>query len=355
MGDLNHDAPASDMATAYNSGLLEIIDRLAPLCTKTVTLRPHAPWYTDELRDEKRRRRSAERLWLSSRLEVHRQMYRSQCVAYNRMLIATKETYYSGKIANCGSDAKQLLNITKHLMGNEKIAKMPVHTCSSLMAQQFSDFFVTKVNTIQQELKHGTHDATKVVMDPMSDDVEFGMVWYGMVWYGMVWYGMVWYGMVWYGMVWYGMVWYGMVWYGMVWYGMVWYGMVWYGMVWYGMVWYGMVWYGMVWYGMVWYGMVWYGMVWYGMVWYGMVWYGMVWYGMVWYGMVWYGMVWYGMVWYGMVWYGMVWYGMVWYGMVWYGMVWYGMVWYGMVWYGMVWYGMVWYGVYSFNISVHRT
>ena len=56
------------MATAYNSGLLEIIDHLAPLCTKTVTLRPHAPWYTDELRDEERRRRSAERLWLSSRL-----------------------------------------------------------------------------------------------------------------------------------------------------------------------------------------------------------------------------------------------------------------------------------------------
>ena len=91
MGDLNHDTPASEMATAYNSGLLEIIDHLAPLCTKTVTLRPHAPWYTDEPRDEKRHRRSAERLWLSSRLEVHRQMYRTQCVAYNRMVIATKD------------------------------------------------------------------------------------------------------------------------------------------------------------------------------------------------------------------------------------------------------------------------
>ena len=173
MGDFNHDTPASEMATAYNSGLLEIIDHLAPLCTKTVTLRPHAPWYTDELRDEKRRRRSAERLWLSSRLEVHRQMYRTQCVAYNRMLIATKDTYYSSKIADCGRDAKQLFNITKHLMGNEKIAKMPVHTCSSLMAQQFSDFFITKVNTIQQELTHYTHDATKVAMTPMSDDVKF--------------------------------------------------------------------------------------------------------------------------------------------------------------------------------------
>ena len=164
------------MATAYNSGLLEIIDHLDPLCTKTVTLRPHAPWYTDELRDEKRRRRSAERLWLSSRLEVHIQMYRTQCVAYNRMLIATKDTYYSSKIADCGRDAKQLFNITKHLMGNEKMAKMPVHTCSSLMAQQFSDFFITKVNTIQKELTHYTHDATKVVMTQMSDDVKFRCV-----------------------------------------------------------------------------------------------------------------------------------------------------------------------------------
>ena len=89
------------------------------------------------------------------------------------MLIPTKDTYYSSKIADCGRDAKQMFNITKHLMGNEKIAKMPFHTCSSLMAQQFSDFFITKVNTIQQELTHWTHDATKVVMTPMSDDVEF--------------------------------------------------------------------------------------------------------------------------------------------------------------------------------------
>ena len=41
------------------------------------------------------------------------------------------------------------------------------------MGQQFSDFFVTKVNTIQQELTCSKHDATKVVMDPMSNDVEF--------------------------------------------------------------------------------------------------------------------------------------------------------------------------------------
>ena len=143
------------------------------MCTKTVTMRPHALWYTDELRDEKRRRRSAERLWFSSRLEVRRQMYRSQCVAYNRMLIPTKDTYYSSKIAACGRDAKQLFNMTKRLMGNEKITKMPLHTCSSLMAQQLSDFFITKVNTIQQELTHWTHDATKVVMAPMSDYVEF--------------------------------------------------------------------------------------------------------------------------------------------------------------------------------------
>ena len=100
-------------------------------------------------------------------------MYRTKCVAYNRMLIATKDTYYSSKIADCGLDAKQLFNITKHLMGNEKIAKMPVHTCSSLMAQQFSDFFITKVNTIQQEFTQYTHDTTKVVMTPMSDDVKF--------------------------------------------------------------------------------------------------------------------------------------------------------------------------------------
>ena len=55
-------------------------------------------------------------------------------------------------------------------MGNKKIDKMPV--CSSLMVQQFSDFFIVQVNTIQQELTHYTHNATKVVMTPMGDDVK---------------------------------------------------------------------------------------------------------------------------------------------------------------------------------------
>ncbi|KAI0242639.1 hypothetical protein LSAT2_012201, partial [Lamellibrachia satsuma] len=64
------------------------------------------PWYTDELRDEKQRRRQAEHTWLQTHLEVHRPAYRTQCVVFNRMLGTAKKNYYTAKIANCKNDQK---------------------------------------------------------------------------------------------------------------------------------------------------------------------------------------------------------------------------------------------------------
>ena len=76
--------PADDLSQSvkqFENVLRELLDRHAPLKSNSMTLRPHAPWYTDELRERK---------WKKSQLEVDRQIYAEQCKTYTRMLEQAK-------------------------------------------------------------------------------------------------------------------------------------------------------------------------------------------------------------------------------------------------------------------------
>ena len=50
-----------NLVEAYYSGVKVLINKHAPLQRKTITLRPNAPWYTEELQEEKHNCRKAER------------------------------------------------------------------------------------------------------------------------------------------------------------------------------------------------------------------------------------------------------------------------------------------------------
>lgn len=58
-----------ELVYEYNTTLKLLLDRHAPLKTMTITLRPTALWYTEELRSEKKKRRALEPRWRSSKRE----------------------------------------------------------------------------------------------------------------------------------------------------------------------------------------------------------------------------------------------------------------------------------------------
>ena len=82
-------------------------DNDAPLITRTVRCRPNAPWYTDELRDMKRESRRLERRWISSKLEIHKQLLKEHCKQYNIAIKYAEETYHQKQFAD--RDSKRLL------------------------------------------------------------------------------------------------------------------------------------------------------------------------------------------------------------------------------------------------------
>ena len=65
---------------------MSLIDKHAPECHQKITVRPHAPWYTQELRDAKHQRRRAERVWRHTKLTVHQQIFKEKCALVNDIL-----------------------------------------------------------------------------------------------------------------------------------------------------------------------------------------------------------------------------------------------------------------------------
>ena len=82
--------PVEELVKNYNTELNRLLDKHAPLCTKTITLRPNTSWFTPELRDAKHQKRKMERKWRSSKLVVHLELYREQCLIYNELLHKSK-------------------------------------------------------------------------------------------------------------------------------------------------------------------------------------------------------------------------------------------------------------------------
>ena len=63
------------LVTSYNDGLQQVLNQHAPLVTRCVRDRPSAPWLSFEVRDARRKRRRAERLWRTTKLSIHKEMY----------------------------------------------------------------------------------------------------------------------------------------------------------------------------------------------------------------------------------------------------------------------------------------
>ena len=61
--------PADDLEALvrqYNVTVRSMLDTHAPLKTRTVTVRPYSPWFTEEIAIEKRKRRALEQRWRST-------------------------------------------------------------------------------------------------------------------------------------------------------------------------------------------------------------------------------------------------------------------------------------------------
>ena len=144
-----------DLINNYNLTLLKLTDKYAQLQCKTISLRPHAPWYTSALRQVKRVRRPSERVAARTMLEVDRQIVQDMYRRRNKQLVEAKTAYLTKKVEESKDNQQALFRLTRNMMGNRGETILPLHTCKRNMANDFSifsTFFYNKILNIMSEL-----------------------------------------------------------------------------------------------------------------------------------------------------------------------------------------------------------
>ncbi|XP_048587372.1 uncharacterized protein LOC125570182 [Nematostella vectensis] len=145
------DSDCNVLCDQYNTVLNHFIGKHALVRTFSVTLRPYSPWYDDSLRLLKRQKRKAERRYVSSRLEIHRQMYEEKCRAYSIALNVAKRNFYKDQIS--GSNQTQLFRLIDGLFRVKPVPLLPSYESPQALAEDFISFFTTKIQHLKDNLR----------------------------------------------------------------------------------------------------------------------------------------------------------------------------------------------------------
>ena len=96
----NSETDLDTLVNNYDTTLHDIINNHAPLKQRTVTIRPSKPWYSPEIDKAKKLRKQLERRWRKSKLEIDRQLFKSQRLVVINMINQAKSEYYENQYHN---------------------------------------------------------------------------------------------------------------------------------------------------------------------------------------------------------------------------------------------------------------
>ena len=129
----------TELCDQYDSVLLSILDKHAPLRTKIITLRPNAPWYSEEIRKQKSNCRKLERRWRPSKLESDYRPYANQRTVIQNTIFKSKMDYYSNLISEAGNDNKALFRLIDRLLHRKAEKSFPTSTSAYLDSYQLTE------------------------------------------------------------------------------------------------------------------------------------------------------------------------------------------------------------------------
>ncbi|KAE8288336.1 hypothetical protein D5F01_LYC12203 [Larimichthys crocea] len=148
--DIQNLSTPDDLVSHYNTGLLNILNTLAPLKTRTVSFTVSAPWFTPALRLMKAKGRQLERLHRKTGLTIHKEMYNNHMSLYKDSITSTKTHYYSGIITANQGNSKTLFSLLNNITQPQD--SLPSHCYTTTFCNSIMSFFTEKIKNIHQQL-----------------------------------------------------------------------------------------------------------------------------------------------------------------------------------------------------------
>ena len=137
--------------SCYNSTLSSLLDKYAPLRTKSVANRKRVPWFNHKIKDATKARRRAERKWRYSKSAQDLSVFKKKKNHAIYLMNQARCDYYTNHIQQNSSDQRKLFNVTKSLLCDTNTASFPrVDTLQ--LANDFGNFFAQKIENTNASL-----------------------------------------------------------------------------------------------------------------------------------------------------------------------------------------------------------
>ena len=148
----------SELCAQYNHVLTSILNKHAPIKTKHVSQKLPAPWMSDEIFKAKALRRKYERIWRKTHSIYYRSKFRLQSNLLNRMLERAKTTYLTDFVENHSDNPKNLWKGLNKILHRKPPCHLPEESDLNKLCNNFSNFFVHKINNIREGFTKSTSD-----------------------------------------------------------------------------------------------------------------------------------------------------------------------------------------------------
>ena len=144
--DLSKELKNIDGVQSYNEAALNLLNKHAPILSNNVVVRNHKPWYTKNVRLEKRHLRKLERSVKQRR--IHRDILIKGVRQFSNLLKTTKSAYYTKSLEHASQATVH--KTAAALMGSRAVAQLPKSSCDKELAERFSIQFTEKPIKLQK-------------------------------------------------------------------------------------------------------------------------------------------------------------------------------------------------------------
>lgn len=142
----------SALVDCYDSTLSGLLEQHAPAKKRVVTIRLAAPWYNDQIRAEKTKRRRLERIWRKNKLTINREMFVKQCKCVKRLISGSRMKFCADTTKDYSSNPRVLFSTFEKLLHLKATPKLPSHENDNDLANTFAEFFENKIQSLRDNM-----------------------------------------------------------------------------------------------------------------------------------------------------------------------------------------------------------
>jgi len=165
-------ADLDELVNLYNTTLSALLDKHAPLTTKTI--KESNPWFTSDLKKLKAACRRADRKWRQTHSSVWKTVSNLQYKMYRSAIANAKRQYYSSAVSNA-VNSRNLWKTVNGLLHRSPVPSLPSLPTESL-PNQFACYFSDKISNLRSSITRPTDSySTPHFPSPTHSSDEFSV------------------------------------------------------------------------------------------------------------------------------------------------------------------------------------